>query len=61
MIPVIIGIIGLSAVTLLDTMDPDNREWAIATGICQTNYAFAGSGAFLLPGFFWDPLMMTPK
>ncbi|MCB0547086.1 MAG: permease [Phaeodactylibacter sp.] len=31
MIPVIIGIIGLSAVTLLDDNGSDNREWAIST------------------------------
>ncbi|MCB0563454.1 MAG: permease [Phaeodactylibacter sp.] len=31
LIPVVVGIIGVSTVTLLDKNDPDNREWAIAT------------------------------
>ncbi|MCB9295205.1 MAG: permease [Lewinellaceae bacterium] len=31
LVPVVVGIIGLSAVTLLDEKDPDNREWTIAT------------------------------
>lgn len=29
--PVIVGIIGLSVITLLDKSDPENREWAIST------------------------------
>lgn len=29
--PVVVGIIGLSAITLLDEQDPDNREWTIST------------------------------
>jgi uncharacterized membrane protein YraQ (UPF0718 family) len=31
LIPVIVGIIGLSVITLLDKSDPENREWTIST------------------------------
>lgn len=31
LIPVVVGIIGLSAITLLDKNDADNREWAISS------------------------------
>ena len=31
LIPVLVGIVGLSAITLLDKNDPDNREWTIST------------------------------
>lgn len=31
LIPVVVGIIGLSVVTLLDKSDPENREWTLST------------------------------
>ena len=31
LIPVVVGIIGVSVITLLDKRDPDNREWTLAT------------------------------
>ncbi len=30
-VPVLVGIIGISVITLLDKNDPDNREWTIST------------------------------